>query len=343
MSAYLRKRDVSRGLLNFLQLTLNQGPQLGPGDIFFLCASATDAYYTRLLNEGVPSDHLFTDLPTANAALTTEQGDNLLIFPGDHIQTASCTVSASGARLIGMGGPNQAYQSATLAAGQVRISNVTASVAQILLVTGMSVCMYGLGTFNNAGTSNLSDIKVRGKNFYASRCSFRGGNTASGQLDTDGAGLAVIMDATATGYSNAALFEDCVIGSSGNGVRSKGPGCLKFLGPGANAGFGQHFVRCTFSARVEIATANNVGLIDVSGNGAVDREVLFEQCNFYNFVQNLGTGPTYVVRDACGTTHQLIFHNCSYNYGFTSYSDAATYVSVSAPASSVVGGKGVVT
>ena len=340
MSAYLRKRDISRGLTNFLTLTLNQGPQLGPGDIFFLCASSTDLYYTRLLNEGVPSDHLFTDLTTANAALTSEQGDNLLIFPGDHIQTASTTISASGARLIGMGGPNQAYQPGTLPAGQVRISNVTASVAQVLLVTGMSVCMYGLGTYNNAGTSNLADLKVQGRNFYASRCSFRGGNTASGQLDTNGAGVPVIMDATATGYSNGALFEDCTIGSSGNGIRSKGPGCLKFLGPGANAGFGQHFVRCTFSSRVEIATANNVGLIDVSGNGAVDREVLFESCNFYNFVVNLGTGPTYVARDSCGTTHQLIFHNCSYNKGFTSWTDAATYVSVSTPASNLTGGLG---
>jgi hypothetical protein len=339
MSAYLRKRDVSRGLLNFLQLTLNQGPQLGPGDIFFLCAATTDNYYKRLLNEGVPSDHLFTDFPTANAALTSEQGDNLLIFPGDHIQTASNTISASGARLIGMGGPNQGYQSATLAAGQVRVSCVTASVSEIMNVTGHSVAMYNLGTFNNAGTNNYGDVRISGKNFYGSRLSLRGGNTASGQLDTNKAGVPLIVDSSVAGAGNGLLIEDSIIGSSGNGVRSKGPGCLEFIG-GAAAGFGMHFNRCTFSARVEIATANNVGLVSLDANYAVDRELLFDNCNFYNFVQNLGTGPTYVFRDACGTTHQIVIHNCSYNKGFTSWTDAATYVSVSTPVSYLTGGLG---
>lgn len=339
MSAYLRKRDISRGLTNFLTLTLNQGPQLGPGDLFFLCASATDNYYTRLLNEGVPQDHLFTKLSDVNSALTSEQGDNILIFPGDHVQTASTTLSASGARLIGMGGPNQAYQPATLDAGQVRLSCVTASVSEILNVTGHSVCMYNLGTFNNAGTNNYTDLRISGRNFYGKGLGLRGGNTASGQLDTVGAGVPLVVDGTTAGAGNALLIEDSVIGSSGNGVRSKGPGCLELLGSAA-ATFGMHFNRCTFSTRIETATANSVGLVYLNANYSADRELLFDNCNFYNFVQNLGTGPTYVVRDSCGTTHQIIFHNCSYNKGFTSWSDAATYVSVSTPVSSLTGGLG---
>lgn len=334
----LHKRDISSGLMDYLKLMLGQAP-LGAGDVFFLADSATK-YYTKLMNMGVPSDKLFTTLSGAKAAMQTANGDNLLIFPGSFVSTASLTWDLDDTNIIGMGGRNQAYQPGVLTTGGVRLTNTTANVTQILNVTGHYVSMFNIGTFNNAGTANLSDVRITGKNFYGYGCSFRGGNTATGQLDTDGAGLALIFDTTGNGGANAALLERCVIGSSGNGVRSKGPGCVKFLGPGANAGFGIHFLTCTFSARVEIATADNVGLIDISGNGAVDRELLFDNCNFYNFVQGLGTGPTYVIRDSCATTHLVVIHNSSYNRGFTSWSDAAGFVSVSTPASNLVGGLG---
>ena len=311
------------------------------GKIRFLVANkSTDKYCAKLNEYGFPDSDIYTSLALAYASMDDNQGDTLVVFPGDYVQTASLTWALNNSRLVGFGSPNQIYQPATLTSGAIRISNVTASVTQIINFTGHYVQVHNIGTFNNAGTANLADIYVTGRNFYASGCSFRGGNTASGQLDTNGAGVPVIVDATATGGGNGAWFDKCTIGSSGNGVRSKGPGCLKFLGPGANSGFGMHFTNCMFSARVEIATANNVGLVDVSGNGAVDREVLFDNCNFYNFVQNLGTGPTYVFRDTCGTTHQLVIHNSSYNKGFTSWSDVATFVSVSTPVSNLTGGLG---
>jgi hypothetical protein len=312
------------------------------GNVFYLVAAkaSTDPYY-NVMADVIADDTIFATLKAAYDAMTTNQGDTLVIMPGNHVQTASLTWAKDQTRIIGWAGPNQAYQPGTLTTGGVRLSCVTTGISEILKVTGNYVSMYNLGTYNSFdAATNYCDIRVVGRNFYGYGLSMRGGNGAT-QLATIGAGVPIIFDATATGGANAAFLERCTIGSSGNNARTYGPGCVQFLGPGANAGFGIHFKDCVFSTRIEAATANTVGLVHLYGNGCVDREVLFDGCAFYNFVINLGTGPTYVFRDACATTHQIVLKNSIMNKGFTSWTDAATYLSSSCPTGTVAGGLGV--
>jgi hypothetical protein len=111
---------------------------------------------------------------------------------------------------------------------------------------------------------------------------------------------------------------------------------------GAAAGFGIHFNRTVFSMICAVATNDSVGAIYLAANYAVDRELEFRDCSFYNFTENLGTNPTYVFRDSCATTHQIcLTGSTSMNKGFTSWTDAATYLSNSAAAGTLAGGLGV--
>ena len=311
------------------------------GNVFYLVTAKTsaDTYYERL-HKMVTDNYIFDTLTSAYTNMATSQGDTLIVMPGNHVQTASLTWAKDDTRIIGWGSPNQIYQPGTLTTGGVRLSCVTTGISEILNVTGNYVQLINFGTYNSfSAATNYGDIRIAGRNFYGYGLSCRGGNGAT-QLATVGAGVPLIIDSSVAGGGNGALFERCTIGSSGNSARTKGPGCVEFIG-GAAAGFGIHFLNCTFSTRIETATADSVGLVYLAANYAVDRELYFENCLFYNFVQNLGTGPTYVFRDSCGTTHQIVLKGCAMNKGFTSWTDAATYLSSSNSTGTLTGGLGV--
>lgn len=315
------------------------------GEVFHLVTSkvGTNLYYEMLRKNGVNDQRIFATLASAYTNMASDQGDRLYVWPGDHIQTESLTWAKHDTSIIGAGSINQAYQPGTLPGGQVRISCATTSIGEIINFTGHSVTMYGIGTRNVfSAVDNYCDIRISGKNFYGKRISLRGGDGAL-QLSTVGAGVPLIVDTSVAGAGNGMLIEESVIGSSGNTKRTYGPGCVQFIG-GAVAGFGMKFKNTRFSTRIEVATNNSVGLIQLLADYAVDRELEFEDCSFYNFTENLGTGPTYVFRDACTSTHQIVIKgNCSMNYGFTSWSDRAANVSVHVPQAVIAGGLGVIT
>lgn len=327
---------------SFVNWLIAQGVNPCAGEVFFLApTAATTSLYTNWLKAiGVRQDCLFTSLTSAEDAMYSNRGDVLCVLPGDHTVTASITWDKNNTTIIGMGSVNQSYQPGTLTAGGVRLTCTTSGISEILNITGHYVTMKNLGTYNSySGATNYCDVRIAGRNFYGSRLSLRGGNGAT-QLSTLCAGVPLIVDTSVAGAGNGLLIEDSVIGSSGNSARSKGPGCIYFVG-GAAAGFGMHFNRCTLSTRIETATNNSVGLVYLGTNYAVDRELYFKDCLFYNFVENLGTGPTYVFRDSCTTTHQIVLHNCAANKGFTSWTDAATYLSSNSETPALAGGIGV--
>jgi hypothetical protein len=316
---------------------------VGAGNVYHLVTAKTaaDTYYAQLIELGVDDGSIFSSLSTAYDAMKTLKGDTLCVYPGSHVQTASLAWAKDDTRIVGMGSPNQAYQPGTLTSGGVRLTCVTTGISEILNVTGHYVQIIKIGTYNSfSATTNYCDIRIVGRNAYLYGVSLRGGNGAN-QLATLGVGVPLIVDTTASGGGNGLLVENSTIGSSGNSARTKGPGCVQFLGPGANAGFGIHFKDCTFSSRIETATADSVGLIQISGNGAVDRELLFDRCFFYNFSQNFGTTATNVFRDSCATTHQIVLNGCYANKGFTNWTDAATYLSSTNPVPHLTGGIGV--
>jgi hypothetical protein len=326
--------------------TINGFPypgRVGMGEAFYLVAadSATSLYRSQLVANGVDPSKIFATLATAEAAMSAYRNDTLYIFPGDHAVTASITWDKSVTNIVGVGSINQRFQPSTLTVGGVRIKCVTTGIDNILNITGDYVSMYNIGTFNSFDiATNVCDIKIAGRNFYAEDCSFRGGNGAT-QVATNTAGVPLYFNTAVAGAGNAALLKHCVIGSSGNTNRTLGAGCAYFKG-GAAAGFSVTFEDCEFHSRISTANADDSCLILLDGNYAVDRGLLFKGCFFYNFVENLASKLDFAIHDNCGTTHMNVLMGCACA-GIDAWSNTTTYTYVaSGPAQHAEGGIAVV-
>jgi hypothetical protein len=334
----IKKANLAQSLLQWLSSTLQLGP--GIGDVHYLVEDAS-AYHLWLIENKIDTAHIHTTLAAGEDALTTDRNDVLLVFPGDHAVTSSITWDKDATFLVGVGSVNQRFQPSTLTNGGTRIKCVTTGVDNILNVTGHYFSMYNLGTFNSFDiATNVCDIKIAGRNFFAQDCSFRGGTGAT-QVANVASGVPLYFNTAVAGAGNAALFRNCVIGSSGNTDRSKGPGCAYFLG-GAAAGFSVTFENCEFHSRISTANANQSCLILLEGNYAVDRGLLFKNSFFYNFVENLASKLDYCIQDECGTTHMNIFMGCACA-GIDAWSNTTTYTYVaSGPVQHAEGGIAVV-
>jgi len=312
------------------------------GDVFCLIKDRADNYYKNLSKQGFSGSSIQTDFQAAENLMTTDSGDVLVLFPGDHVVTSSTTWDKDVTYIIGAGPRYQAYQPGTLTNGGTRLTCTTAGVSEIVNITGHYVTTKGFGTYNSADSAtSYCDIRVSGKNAHLNEMSMRGGNGTT-QLATIGAGVPLIVDTSVSGAGNGLLVENSILGSSGNSARTKGPGCIQFKGGTTSTGFGMHFKNCTLSTRIETAANNSVGLVQLySAGSSADRELLFENSGFYNFWENFASALTYAIRDACTTTHQIILQNCWANKGITNWTDAATFLSSSTAQPNLVGGIGV--
>ena len=302
--------NFPHGLASMGVPVLGNGIPLTVGEVFYLVTAKTaaDAYYTRLSNL-VDDDRIFSTLASAYTNMTTLQGDVLIVCPGSHAQTASLTWSKADTAIIGMMPHRATYH----AAGQPRIVCTTAAVASILNINAANVSMFNIGTYNAAADSgNLYDIIITKNNFYAEGCHFRGGNntTQTTASSTAPAGVPITLAADGSA-ANGGYFKDCTIGSSGNAVRTKGPGC--FFVPASSGGFGLTFESCTFSMWSTAGTGYNLSMVYLVGNASIARELLFKKCFFYNFCG--GSPGTTEELDVCiqdGSTsdHSIVLMDC---------------------------------
>jgi hypothetical protein len=329
----LRKRDFSDNLIDYLKLMLN-GLPLGPGKTFFMVDS-TSNYYTRLQNMGVASDNIVSSLSEGKALMTSDQGDNLLIFPGTYLSSASLTWDINDSKLIGVASPNQTYQPSTMTGGGVKLKCVTTTVAQILNVTGKYVQMHNIGTQNTYDAAgNISDIRLStgSVNFYAKNCAFRGGTGAT-QVGTADCGVGLYVDTSVAGAGNGMIFENCLFGSSGNTIRTVGASCVTFGGGTAAGGFEPRFIDCQFA---NYSNTSGVYFINAASNAVFDRFLAFKRCSFYNFC-NPAT-PLAEAIHCNNDTAWIIIDACS-GFGFTKWaSTGVIHTYVSAPLGYTTGG-----
>lgn len=332
MGALFKKRNFSQGLVDYLRLQIGNYP-LGPGEVFCLAEDAS-VYQTRLKNMGVPTNKLFTTLAEAEDAMVGDSGDNLLIFPGTHLVTASTTWDKNNTNIIGVGSPNQRFQPTTMTGGGIKLKCVTTTIAEILRISGNYVSMYNIGTQNTFDAAgNVSDIRLYGgRNFYAKDCAFRGGTGAT-QIGTADCGVGVYVDTTVAGSGNGLVFERCLFGSSGNTIRTVGACCMSFVGGTTAGGFEPKFIDCEFSGYT--ATAG-VGFINCNSDAVTDRFLTFRRCSFLNF-GNPATPMTNAILWN-NQTGWCIIDKCV-GFGFTKwYTGTDNHLYVSDPAANGSGG-----
>ena len=295
------------------------------GNKSFLCKPTSDTnLYAEALKSihGIDAGRIFFTLAEAEESLKSNQGDTLYVCPGEHLVTSQITWDKHQTRIVGLGGPNQRWASTTAPDGMIRLRCNTEAVTSLLNITGQYVQMHGVETINNFDTvTNVADIIIAGRNFYAEGCSFRGGNGGSTQLGAN-SGIPVWVDATTGKNSNMFKFKDCYIGSPGNGVRTDGPGAMYFDG-GARTTFAAELISCVLAMRCETSGSAAVSLVELE-QSSNDRYLLFKDCLFYNFWENLGGKLDYAVVDAETATHQILFWRCMFA-GIDDLSNVATY------------------
>jgi len=289
---------------------------------------STDLYYKRLRSLDVDDSRIFPTLSAGYAALTSDRGDKLYVYPGDHVQTAQLTWAKNDTKLIGVGSENQRHQPSTLTTGAIRISTVTANVPYVFSVTGKYVTFENFGTFNSINdTDNLGDLQISGRNFHGKKLAVRGGNNAT-QVASATSGIPLTVDTDAYGFR----FEDCEFGSAGNTTRTAGPGFARFAAGAGGAGI---FDKCAFSMRSETSGTDVYGFI-VEEN-ALDRLLQFINCSFYNFSENWGALPDYLFNIDQTTTFDIILRGDCAIAGFDVVSDSARVkTSQAAPNSAAV-------
>ena len=294
------------------------------GDAFFVTAADSATNKFRTWSEAnLPHDKLFTTVADAYAACTTGRNDTVYVFPGNYTVTASLTWAKDQTHLVGLGGPNQRHCPTTATEGAVRVYCATSAVDNIFNITGNYVQIHGLQTMNTySGNDNRCDFLISAKNTYMNNCRPRGGNGAN-QLNHADGGVPLIIASGTAGAGNAFTAENCLFGSAGNNARTVGAGAVLFEG-GAVAGFAPIFRNCQFEMRCETSGSSDPKLIHLAADYAVDRLLLFDQCTFYNFYENLAAMPDYCIVDDCGSTHMIGLKDC-FMYGFDYWCNLATY------------------
>jgi hypothetical protein len=315
--------ELTVGTINgYLADTLGLGP--GLGDIWYVAPTdaSTARYRSKLISNGVAGDHLFSTLAAAENAAIASRNDVVCVLPGSYTVTASLTWDKNQTHLVGLGGPNQFYCPTTATNGAVKLYCATSAVDNILAIAGNYNQIHGIQTQNTYnGTSNVCDVKVQARNTFIKNCHFRGGNGA-GQLGAN-AGIPLYIDSSVAGGGNGFRAENCTFGTSGNSARTSGPGAVYFVG-GAAAAFNPVFKNCTFEMRCETTGSSNPKLIHLAANYAVDRMLLFDDCIFYSFWENMGGNVDYAIVDACTTTHSIVLKNCAMA-GIDAWCNVSTY------------------
>lgn len=338
-----RKENFSVGRLTvdyingYMASTLGLGP--GMGDIFYLVPTdaSTARYKSWLEAGGVEGDHIFSTFASAYDATTACRNDVVAVLPGTYTVTASDTLDKNQTHVIGLGGPNQRHVPTTATNGTVKFYCATTGIDSIFSVTGHYIQLHNFQTQNTySSNDNRCDIEIKGKNTYMKGIFSRGGN-GENQLNHADGGVPLIIATGTAGAGNGFTAEDCIFGSAGNSARTVGAGAVLFEG-GAVAGFAPVFRNCTFEMRCETSGSTDPKLIHLADDYAVDRYLLFDNCFFYNFWENMGGAPDYVIVDACATTHSIVLKN-STQMGFDNWCDVATYCFTDMPAADDEGGK----
>ena len=326
----IRRRNLDPSLKNWIMNETGLGP--GIGQVRFLVGEDT-SYYSWLRDDlrQDPALMHFT-LQSAYDNATANRNDVVLVMPDDYTLTAQVDWNKSQTHILGLGGPNQRHCPTTATTGAVRFYCATANVDTILKISGDYVQLQGFQSMNTVSDAdNRGDILISGKNTFMRNIRPRGGNGAN-QLNNATAGVPLIIEASS---GNGMTAVDCFFGSAGNSDRSAGVGAVLFE---ASAGaFAPVFRRCTFEMRCE-TNSSVPKLVHLAGNYAVDRYLLFDNCFFYNFWNNLVGKPPTVIDDDCATTHAIILKD-SAQFGFDAWCTSATYCFTSSPIANTDGGE----
>jgi len=335
----IKKRNLDPSLVQWIMQQTGLGPGVGELHWVAPASSSTSQFRTQLQRWGVEQNYkIHTDPVEAEKAMVANRNDVMLIMPGNYTVTdtaaAPMTWSKDYTHMIGLGPP----QKHEYAGRGVVIRTINTTGVFAMINTG-DLCQFHNIAFQQWGqaTAALTAFREEGHMNSFNGCHFFGQIRSNTIALTTSSSFEV--NAAVTRAGNADIFTDCVIGGSGGAKRTGANGTLLFATGGTiGAGCDMQFRNTQFMSWAE---DTDPCAILVAGNYAADRLLLFEGCTFYNFRENHNTTmPAYVVRDACNTTHDIVFKN-SAHHGFTAWTNNQTHCFVTMPAVDESGGEAV--
>jgi len=299
----IKKRNLDNSLVQWIMTVTGLGP--GLGEFFWVAPtdSATSQFKAELLDMLGVGTQIYATPTAAEAAMVAYRNDVMLIAPGNYVQTAEIDWDKAYSHIVGLAGPNTGGDYGDEVG--VNLYTTTASVAQLLDISGKGSRIINIGVDNNgANAANVAAVKLDAVGLFIKGCTFFGNMN-----DTQGASAncaSVIVKADAM-YP---LIEDCVIGSDCWGTRSgSNSGQILFneAGQPNNGVFRNCIIR---SLSVTAATC----MVAINPYNAIGRGWVFDNCGFLNSAQSGGGQGTqlnqvfYWASNDAGI--EIILHNC---------------------------------
>lgn len=299
----IQKRNLDPSLLSWLMTLTGLGPGIGEVHYVVPVGSSTSNFYEWLKTDmrTLPAN-IHHSVTEGEDALTAYRNDVLLVMPGAYDEAAEIAWDKSNTHLIGLAGP--ATQSDYTEPG-VNIYTDTAAVAETIDVTG-NLCQFHNIHFCNVGddTGNLAAFNLDGYGAWIKGCSFSNMMTAG----SDGVVAAAALYIDQLGAH--CLIEDCCIGQQEWDERTGAlSGVLRFVNTSSGGGpKSGTFRRCIFRSRSDTA---EVAMVALPASYCIGRGWLMDNCHFTNMSMNNGTNLNQVFYDNCGTTYNIMLHQCS--------------------------------
>lgn len=294
MGSRIKKREFSQGFWNYMRSNLAL-PPWATGNIFFVAGSTT-AFYTQLINMGVPTNNLFSLYTDAYAAVTDGNNDSIVIFPGQNSMGTDALVhSKTYYNIIGAASPMPFGNRARL-----DLTGINAATAYTISGRGvyMSRVKFEWGAANSNALVMLSlTYSGNSGNLFEDVC-FEGPNDA-----TEGAKAFKIIN-VANGTQDFAMRR-CYVGSF-SAVAAQNLGALIYF-----AG-DQARIRVEDSEFITNSNSTSVVPITFAGNFSSEGSGLFKNCYFGN--AQVATQPAVVCAGITAGNGKITFLKCGTSY-----------------------------
>jgi hypothetical protein len=273
----------------------------GVGELFYVVGTTgqTDAYYWLLKKRGVRDSVIFTTVAGAYAATTSARNDVVLQYPGIQTVTAELDWANTRTHWIGLDGPQRkGYESGT------GLYSSTITVANVVHNTGVGNQFHNITVMNAGGNAAcLSAFKNAGYGTKLYGCQIIGAAESATQAKT---ALANSLEIANGGYYFYA--ENCNFGSTDFVTLGADTATVLLFGSDGMSSDGK-FVACNFSAAIDATTR---ALIYIRSNG-IDRDWIFDRCEFYAFSTNHTYTMAQVVTNqaAVPSTYDMVFKDCT--------------------------------
>ena len=205
----LSKISYPPALLSWLANILQIG-FLGEIQFVVPAAAGNNGYRQELWKWGVPTSHMHLTVIAAEAAMFADRNDVVCIYPGNVLEAATIDWDKAHTHIVGLGGANTnggSYRS--------YIYSTDTGIAETLHVEGRACQFHNFAVANYGNHASCeAGVLVDAEATTWKNVCIQGNINANQSQDADCCSLKLDTDAS------MCLFENCVIGSNVNAVRT---------------------------------------------------------------------------------------------------------------------------